>query len=417
MNTVINQVKALFPENLHQQIWLVGGTVRDLLLGQPVQDIDLVAALSGSQLEMAGFRPVCPVSSSPIWFKHKPGLGNVEVTVIDNPATMVQELKRRDFTINAMKMGLDGLLFDPLNGQADLADGQLRPCAEDSLYDDPIRVFRAFRFAADGWQLHHEAVQQLNSRQWEELFEDIPVERFSREMVKALARQKPELFFQLMVKYQTGTSYLPEIFKMGQVPAGPLQYHPEGDLFSHSIQVMQKVAAEITDPLARFCGLFHDLGKLCTKPELYPRHHGHDKAGFEPAKALCQRLKLPVAWGKALAWCCCLHTTANNWSELRPATKIRLAERASKAGISRILPLVSSADKPDSSTMTGWQVALQIAASSATELGIYSDFLQTIPFKQRPDYILQKQVELLKIKLQQHNLDFPHTTSSPAITL
>lgn len=398
---IINHVKSLFPSEQHQQIWLVGGTVRDLLLKQPVQDIDLVAALTVKQLVQAGFRSVRPVSSSPIWFKHEPGMSNIEITVIDSPARMVQELKRRDFTINAMTMGLDGTLFDPLNGQADLADGQLRPCCEDSLSDDPIRVFRAFRFAADGWQLTKQLEHQLSNSDWEESFSQIPVDRFSRELVKGLSGKQPELYFQLMVKHRIGRQYMPELFQMEQIPAGPLQYHPEGDLFTHSIQVLQRVAVQSNDPLARFCGFFHDLGKLSTDPEQYPKHHGHDEAGYEPALALCQRIRLPNSWGKALSWCCCLHTKANNWDELRPATKIRIAERASKAGISQILPLVSAADKPDGSTMTGWQVVLEIALKSASELGIDPANLQGITYQHRPGYILQHRVELVKMVLQE----------------
>ncbi len=85
-----------------------------------------------------------------------------------------------------------------------------------------------------------------------------------------------------MLHHRIGEYYLPELFSMPNIPAGPLQYHPEGDLFTHSMQVMQRVAAKSPDPLARFCGFFHDLGKLSTDPTLYPKHHGHDngRAGY-----------------------------------------------------------------------------------------------------------------------------------------
>ncbi len=390
--SVINRVKAILPESAWQDVWLVGGTVRYLLLEQPLQDIDLVAALAAADLEAAGFRPIAPVSSRPIWFRHIPELGNLEITVITRPSHLEHDLRRRDFTINALALDLDGRLIDPLNGQADLAAGQLRVCSGTALQDDPIRIFRAFRFAADGWNLHADTQQQLTSRQWEPACSAIPVERFSRELQRSLSKQLPNLLFQLMISYQVGRTYLPELFAMPQVPAGPLQYHPEGDLLTHSLQVMQRVAAKTDAPLPRFCGLFHDLGKLSTDPAHYPKHHGHDNAGFKPAQKLCERLRLPSAWHKALAWTCSLHTKANNWAELRTATKIRLAEQALKAGITEILPLVSSADKPDSSGMPGWETALQVAVMATAELGIDQATLLQMPVQHRADHILQTRI-------------------------
>jgi tRNA nucleotidyltransferase (CCA-adding enzyme) len=267
--SVINQVKDIFPESCWSCVWLVGGTVRDILLDQAVQDIDLVATISSEQLEALGFRPVTPVSSTAIWFKHLPEIGKIEITRIAEPSQLMQDLRRRDFTINALAMSFDSEVIDIGGGQADLPQKQLRVCSDSSFLDDPIRIFRAFRFAADGWNLHPETLQQLSSQQWDTCISTIPVERFSRELQKALAKALPERFFTLMLQHRVGECYLPELFSMPQIPAGPLQYHPEGDLFTHSLQVMQRVAAKTPDPLARFCGFFHDLGKLSTDPALY----------------------------------------------------------------------------------------------------------------------------------------------------
>jgi tRNA nucleotidyltransferase (CCA-adding enzyme) len=368
-----------------------------MLLDQPVQDIDLVAAIPPAQLQTVGFRPISPVSSTPIWFKYVPGIGKIEVTVIDALLHLEQDLRRRDFTINAMAMDLDCKVVDPLQGRADLSAKQLRVCSELSLQDDPIRIFRSFRFAADGWILHSDTLQQIDNHKWEQALGTIPIERFSRELQKSLAKQHPNRLFQLMIDHQIGSTYLPELFQMPQVPAGPPQYHPEGDLFIHSLQVMQRVAAKTSDPLARFCGFFHDLGKLSTAPECYPKHHGHDEAGFKPAQLLCERLRLPTAWEKALAWTCRLHTKANNWDELRTSTKIKLATQAAKAGIAEILPLVSSADKPDGSGMSGWETFLQVAAMTTTKLGIDPDAFQQMAVEHRAGYLLQRRVELLKL--------------------
>lgn len=397
--TVISQIKEIFPVSCWPHLWLVGGTVRDKLLGQPVQDIDLVAALPEDLLVTMQFRPILPVSSEPIFFKYIPGIGKIEITAIGDPSQLQQDLQRRDFTTNAMAMNLDARLIDPLGGQADLATRQLRVCSTSSLQDDPIRIFRAFRFASDGWNLHTDTLQQLTSQSWDQSFVSIPVERFSRELQKALCQAAPEQFFSMMLQHRIGGCYLPELFKMPQVPAGPLQYHPEGDLFSHSLQVMQRAAARTADPLARFCGFFHDLGKLSTDPTCYPKHHGHDEAGFKPAQLLCERLRLPSDWQKALAWVCRLHTKANNWEELRTTTKIRLATQAKKAGIAEILPLVSAADKPDGSGMTGWETVLQVITLPTAELGIDQEALLQMPIQHRANHILHSQLQSLRERL------------------
>ncbi len=394
--SVINQIKAIFPESFWPNLWLVGGTVRDILLNKPVQDIDLVAAIAPAQLETVGFRPISPVSSTPIWFKYLPEIGKIEITVIEAPSYLEQDLRRRDFTINALAMNLDCRVVDPLEGESDLAARQLRICSGLSLQDDPIRIFRAFRFAADGWSLHSDTLQQIGSHIREQAFASIPVERFSRELQKALAKAEPERFFTLMLQLRVGECYLPELFSMPQIPAGPLQYHPEGDLFTHSIQVMQRVAAKSPDPLARFCGFFHDLGKLSTDPALYPKHHGHDEAGYEPALKMCERLRLPASWQKALAFTCRLHTKANNWDKLRSSTRIRLAEQAAKAGIAEILPMVSSADKPDGSGMNGWETALRITAMTTAELGIVQEIFLQMPVQHRANQILHKRIQRLR---------------------
>jgi tRNA nucleotidyltransferase (CCA-adding enzyme) len=162
------------------------------------------------------------------------------------------------------------------------------------------------------------------------------------------------------------------------------------------VQVLQRVAANSGDPLARFCAFFHDLGKLATAPELYPKHHGHDIAGFGMAVEFCNRLALSTAHRKALAWISSLHGKANKWDELRDSSKIKMAEQAIKADIVGILPLVAAADKPGGQPIAGWDAAVRIAGMNTRELGIDQEKLEAMPVKNRPSFILQKQVEVLK---------------------
>jgi tRNA nucleotidyltransferase (CCA-adding enzyme) len=236
----------------------------------------------------------------------------------------------------------------------------------------------------------------IHSYSWDNRLEEIPVERFTREMQKAMAGTCPVRFFTRMLELHVGAGYLPELFRIPAIPAGPLQHHPEGDLFSHCCQVLERMSLLSTDPLARFCAFFHDLGKLATNSDHYPKHHGHNEAGIEIARQFCDRLKLPATWKRALAWTNGLHGHANRWEELRDATKIRMAEQAVKAGIVEILPLVSAADKPRSHVMPGWETAIRVAGMNAEELGIAPLQLEMMKPENRGAFILQKQVEVYR---------------------
>jgi len=396
MNPAMDFLKGLFPETCHDRIFLVGGSVRDLLLGRGSKDIDLVAALSGDALAPLGFRLVTGKSTAPIWFSYDPVFGKIEVTPLSDCSHLNADLERRDFTINALAMSLAGEIIDPLDGRRDLEQRLLRTCSPCSFFDDPLRIFRAFRFEADGWRMTDETVALIREREWKQPLATIPVERFTREMLKALVTPDPERFFLRMLELKIGEDRLPELFRMPHIPAGPLIHHPEGDLFTHAIQVLQRVAERTDDPLARFCALFHDIGKLATDPGLYPRHHGHEEAGFALACTFCNRLRLSATFRTALAWTSRLHGTLNRWPELRDATRIRVAEQAVKAGITDILPLVAQADKPGELKIDEWENAVRIARMSATDLDIDLAHLETIEAGKRADLILQKQVEMLR---------------------
>lgn len=390
-----------FPIDCHERIALVGGSVRAMLLGTESRDIDLVAALSHDELLALGFRLVEATSGTTVYFGHYPGIGKVEVTRIVSMDALTKDLERRDFTVNAMAKTLSGVLIDPLGGGIDLAAGFLSPCSSESFNSDPLRIFRAFRFEAEGWSMTKEAEGLVRQRDWSGTFGAMPVERFSNEMLKALAQKNPERFFQRMIEFGVGAEFIAELFRMPLIPAGPLAHHPEGDLLTHSVQVLQRVALLTEEPLARFCAFFHDLGKLATDPALYPKHHGHDEAGFKMAAVFCDRLSLPAAYRTALAWISRLHGKANRWEELRDSTKLKMAAQSIKSGITGILVMVSAADKPGSKPMTGWDEALLIAGMSSRELGIDQEKLDAMPVGKRTEFIMQKRVELFRLK-QRH---------------
>ncbi len=397
MNDSCMILHSIFPVACHDSLYLVGGSVRDLLLGRQGNDLDLIAtALPPGILHELGFSPVQGRTTAPIWFRHLPGVGNVELTMLPEGCSLADDLRRRDFTVNAIAMTLAGELLDPLDGRRDLEQRWLRVCSDESFLGDPLRLFRAFRFEADGWRMLPESEALIRRQDWQQALQVIPAERFSREMVKVLAAQDPARFLCRMLEFGVGEHWLPELFRMPQIPAGPLEHHPEGDLLTHSLQVLQRVVEQTPEPLARFCGLFHDIGKLSTDPALYPKHYGHDKAGFEPAQQLCERLKLPAAWGRALAWTARLHMQLNRWNELRDATRIKTAWQAVKGGIADILPLVSAADKPGNAVPRQWWRAVEVATMNTAALGIDAERLAALTAERRGDYLLQRRVEKLR---------------------
>jgi tRNA nucleotidyltransferase (CCA-adding enzyme) len=394
--TALALLRPLFPPEFHDRIFLVGGAVRDLLLAKESIDLDLVVALPEQELLTRRFRPVTPKDAPPILLYHSPTLGKVEATCIGGLADLDDDLRRRDFTVNALALDLEGTLYDPLGGVNDLKLRQLRPCSASTFSADPTRLFRAFRFAAAGWCLAPQTVALIASTDWNERLQQLPIERFAAEMSKAFAQPDPAIFFALMLQFNVGRTLLPELFRMPQIPAGPLEHHPEGDLFTHNCQVLAAMVAQNEEPLARFCAFFHDLGKLATDPALYPKHHGHDDAGFAMAPAFCNRLALPAAWRSALAWSSRLHGPANRWQETRDSTRIRIATGAIRGGISEILPQLTAADWPEGPGMPDWSIALAAARLSSAQLGISVEQLEKLAPTERGALILQKRVEWLR---------------------
>lgn len=396
MQSLLATLKTLFPPDCHDRVFLVGGSVRDHLLGRVGEDIDLAAALSDEQLRRCGFRLVTGKTTAPIWFRCDPASGKIEITQLTQIASLDADLRRRDFTINAMAMCFCGELLDPLHGADDLRSGRLRACSDETFHTDPLRIFRALRFEAEGWRMTAETETLIRRDDWTALLQAIPVERFSRELLKALAAREPERFLLRMKAFGVGREWLPELFRMPHVPAGPLEHHPEGDLLTHATEVLQRAAAISADPLVRFCAFFHDLGKLATDPALYPKHHGHEEAGFAMAGDFCHRLALPASYLRALAWTCRLHGHLNRWMELRDTTRIRIAGQATKAGVATILPIVAQADQPDSTALGDWEQALTAAAMTTAELGIAPERLVAMPPANRAAFVLQKRVERLR---------------------
>jgi tRNA nucleotidyltransferase (CCA-adding enzyme) len=290
------------------QIYLVGGAVRDKLLGLEVKDRDyVVVGATPEDMVAQGYRPVgadFPVFLHPqtkeeyalARTERKIALGYKGFNVYAAPdVTLEDDLRRRDLTINAMAEAADGTLIDPYGGADDLRDGLLRHVSP-AFAEDPVRILRVARFAARfakwGFKVAH-GTHALMRRMVENGEVDALVpERVWAELVRALGEDRPSVFFQVLRACGALDRLFPEIAALFGVPQ-PEKHHPEIDTGVHVMLVLDQAARLSPDARVRFAALMHDLGKGVTPPAEWPRHIGHEGKGAELVAALCARLRVP----------------------------------------------------------------------------------------------------------------------------
>lgn len=309
--------------------YLVGGAVRDQLLGLPVHEHDwLVAGSSAEALLAAGYQQVgrhFPVFLHPQTHEEHAlprGTGGdsdqAEVSLED-------DLRRRDLTINAMAMDEDGTLIDPCNGQADLQQRLLRHMP--SFRDDPVRLLRVARFAARmqplGFRVAAETAELLRRMVDEGDLQDIPPERVFSEFQRALAEDHPRRFIEELRACGALAALLPEVDRLFGVPQ-PAQYHPEIDTGEHTLMVLQQACRLSQQPATRMAALLHDVGKGTTPPSQWPRHIAHEQRGVALIRELAQRLRLPNEWRELALAVSRHHLQVHRALELKPATLLRL---------------------------------------------------------------------------------------------
>ncbi len=321
------------------QTYLVGGAVRDRLLGLPVRERDwVVVGATPEQMLDAGFRQVgrdFPVFLHPetgeehalarTERKTAPGYTGFEVRA-DPGVTLTEDLERRDLTINAIAMDDEGTLFDPFGGQADLEAKRLRHVSE-AFVEDPLRVLRVARFAAgfaplgfsvadDTMALMRRIVESGETRA-------LVPERVWRETLRALETNTPEVFFEVLRECGALADVFPEIDALFGVPQ-PKQWHPEIDTGIHTMMVLRSAAKKSESTQVRFAALVHDLGKGVTPQELWPRHPGHEARSAELVTALCKRIGVPNRFREIAEHVANYHLLSHKAFELKPATVVRL---------------------------------------------------------------------------------------------
>ncbi len=293
--------------NMSMQMYLVGGAVRDALLGLPVQDRDWVAVGADPQALLdAGYLPVgkdFPVFLHPQTHEEvalarterKVGAGYRGFTVHAAPdVTLEEDLARRDLTINAMAQAQNGSLVDPYGGQRDLQAKVLRHVS-DAFVEDPVRILRLARFAArfSDFTVAPETVRLMRQMVENGEVDALVPERVWQEMSRGLMEAKPSRMIEVLRECGALARLAPSLDRLFGVPQPPA-HHPEVDTGLHLMLVLDQ-CAKVQAPLTvRFAALCHDLGKGETPEADLPRHPGHDKRGEPLAEALSLHWKVPT---------------------------------------------------------------------------------------------------------------------------
>ena len=319
--------------------YLVGGAVRDQLLGVPWHEHDwVVVGAAPEQLLQAGFRPVgqdFPVFLHPqtgeeyalARTERKSGQGYGGFTFHATPeVTLEEDLQRRDLTINAMAMDDGGKVIDPYGGQQDIHNRLLRHVSP-AFAEDPLRVLRVARFAARyaplGFRVAEETMALMRELAESGELQALTAERSWKEISRALMESRPDVFIRVLRDCGALAELLPEVDCLFGVPQ-PEAHHPEIDTGEHVLLVLQQ-AAHMQLPLpARWACLLHDLGKGRTPERFWPKHHGHEKSGLAAVKAANQRSKAPRECQELALLTCEYHTHCHRALELKPGTLVKV---------------------------------------------------------------------------------------------
>jgi tRNA nucleotidyltransferase (CCA-adding enzyme) len=322
------------------RIYLVGGAVRDKLLGRTVSDRDhVVVGAHPEQLLAQGYRPVG--KDFPVFLHPKTGeeyaLARTERKTghgyhgfafhADPSVTLEEDLARRDLTINAMAEAEDGSLVDPFNGARDLEQRLLRHVSL-AFVEDPVRLLRVARFAARlaplGFTVAPETMALMQQMVRDGEVDHLVPERVWQETRKALGEAQPSAFLRVLRESGALAVLFPEVDALYGVPQRA-EFHPEIDTGRH-VEMVLDMAARITpgNDVVGFCALTHDLGKALTPPDVLPRHLGHEHAGVAPLRRLVARLKVPTEHATLAEQVCREHLNVHRAFELKPATVLRL---------------------------------------------------------------------------------------------
>ncbi len=325
------------------EVYLVGGAVRDELLGLPVKERDwCVVGATPGELKNLGYRPVgkdFPVFLHPetaeeyalARTERKTAAGYHGFSFYTSAdVTIEQDLGRRDLTINAIARNEAGQLIDPFGGRQDLENKLLRHVS-DAFAEDPVRILRTARFAARyqplGFRVAGETLQLMKRMVRNGEADALVAERVWKETEAALGESQPQVFFDVLRSCGALKTVFPEIDALFGIPQ-PEQWHPEIDTGVHTLMVLQQAARISENVDVRFAALVHDLGKATTRKSDLPKHPGHEARGVKLIKALANRLAVPNAYRDLACLAAEFHTHCHRAFELRALTILKVLDRS-----------------------------------------------------------------------------------------
>ena len=319
--------------------YLVGGAVRDALLGLEVKDRDwVVVGATPADLESRGYRRVG--KSFPVFLhpdsheeyalartERKTGPGYTGFSFdTDSSVSLEEDLQRRDLTINAIAQDEHGTLIDPYGGQQDLKDGILRHVS-DAFVEDPLRVLRTCRFAARfNFKIAPETAALLAKIVASGEIDTLPAERIWLECHSALSQSYPQVFVRTMKQCGALKAVLPEVDRLFGIPQPP-KHHPEIDTGEHICLALEQAVLHARSSAVRFAVLVHDVGKGLTPPDVLPKHIGHEDAGVPLVEEICQRLRVPKDYRELAKLVTKYHLKIHRARELRPSKLLQLLEQ------------------------------------------------------------------------------------------
>lgn len=324
------------------RVYLVGGAVRDRLLGLTPRERDWVVTGSTPEAMAAlGYTPVgkdFPVFLHP-QTKEEYALARTErksgrgyhgfVFNCDPAVTLEEDLARRDLTINAIAEDEHGALIDPWGGRADL-DARLLRHVSPAFREDPLRVLRvarfAARFAALGFRVADDTLALLREMSAGGELADLTAERIWQETQRALAGPSPRVYFETLRACGALAALFPEVDRLWGVPQRA-DYHPEVDTGVHVMMVLDAVEKLSVESRVRFAALTHDLGKGTTPADVLPRHVGHEQRSVKLLHALCDRYRVPNDHRELAAHVAHYHGIVHRAFELRPTTLLDMLEK------------------------------------------------------------------------------------------
>jgi tRNA nucleotidyltransferase (CCA-adding enzyme) len=323
-------------------LYLVGGAVRDELLGLPVTERDwCVVGATPGELKALGYRQVgkdFPVFLHPetgeeyalARTERKTGPGYHGFEFRSSPdVTIEDDLRRRDLTVNAMARDAHGALVDPFNGRRDLEQRILRHVSA-SFSEDPVRILRVAKFAARfaplGFTLADETLALMTTMVENGEADELVPHRVWKECEAALGSARPRAFFEILRRCGALARVFPEIDALFGVPQ-PEQWHPEIDCGVHAMMVLEQASALSQDVEVRFAALVHDLGKATTPKARLPSHPGHERRSVGLINVLAARMPIPTGCRELALLVAEFHGHCHRAFELRPSTILKVLER------------------------------------------------------------------------------------------